>query len=116
MAPRARFELATPRLTAEVEKNLSALSGVAYKKFRVIFPFLVAPIPAPKSGQSATKDRVRTLGVLSAIEARRLCQFPLAVVEGPKLLCVEFESAGNVQAVERADSEFGSIPTSEIGT
>jgi len=117
VAPRARFELATLRLTAEVEKNLSALSGVAYKKFRVIFPFLIAPNPAPKSGQHALRNRVRTLRVLSAlIEARRLCQSPLAVVEGPKLLCVEFESAGNVQAVERADSEFGSIPASEIGT
>jgi len=73
LAPRARFELATLRLTAEVEKNLSALSGVAYKTFGVIFPFLVAPNPAPKSGQH-TKDRVRTLRVLSAIiEARRLC-------------------------------------------
>jgi hypothetical protein len=117
LAPRARFELATLRLTAEVEKNLRALSGVAYKKFRVTFPFLVAPNPAPKSGQHVLKDRVRTLQVLSAvIEARCLCQLPLAVVEGPKLLCVEFESAGNVQAVERADSEFRSIPTSEIGT
>ena len=53
---------------------------------------------------------------LSAIiEACRLCQFPLAVVECPKSLCLEFEGAGNVQAVERADSEFGSIPTPEIG-
>jgi hypothetical protein len=54
---------------------------------------------------------------LSAIiEACRLCQFPLAVVEGPESLCLEFESARNVQGVERADSEFGPIPTSEIGT
>ena len=30
MAPRARFELATLRLTAERDKNLSAASGVAY--------------------------------------------------------------------------------------
>jgi hypothetical protein len=40
------------RLTAEVEKNLSALSGVAYKKFRVIFPFLVAPNSAPNLGNA----------------------------------------------------------------
>ena len=59
----------------------------------------------------------RTPSALSAnIEARGLCQFPLAVVKGPKSLCLEFESAGNVQAVERADSEFWSVPTAEIGT
>jgi len=32
LAPRARFELATLRLTAETNENLSALSGVAYEK------------------------------------------------------------------------------------
>jgi hypothetical protein len=47
LAPRARFELATLRLTAERIKNLSALSGVAYEKLGAIFPFLVAPTPAP---------------------------------------------------------------------
>src|SRR5579864_2376747 len=47
LAPRARFELATLRLTAESIKNLSALSGVAYEKLGAIFPFLVAPTPAP---------------------------------------------------------------------
>ena len=48
LAPRARFELATLRLTADVIENLSALSGVAYKKFWAILPALVAPNPAPK--------------------------------------------------------------------
>jgi hypothetical protein len=48
LAPRARFELATLRLTAEKIKNLSALSGVAYKNMGAIFPSLVAPKPAPK--------------------------------------------------------------------
>jgi hypothetical protein len=48
MAPRARFELATLRLTAEAVKNLSALSGVAYKKVGAILTFLVAPNPATK--------------------------------------------------------------------
>ncbi len=47
LAPRARFELATLRLTAERIENLSALSGVAYEKLGAIFPFLVAPNPAP---------------------------------------------------------------------
>jgi len=47
LAPRARFELATLRLTAEDAKNLSALSGVAYKKVGAILTFLVAPNPAP---------------------------------------------------------------------
>src|SRR5437879_8117770 len=36
------------RLTAERIKKLNALSGVAYKNFGAIFPFLVAPKPAPK--------------------------------------------------------------------
>jgi hypothetical protein len=48
MAPRARFELATLRLTAELTENLSALSGVACKKMGARLPSLVAPKPAPK--------------------------------------------------------------------
>jgi hypothetical protein len=47
LAPRAGFEPAACRLTAERIKNLSALSGVAYKKLGAIFPALVAPNPAP---------------------------------------------------------------------
>ena len=43
MAPRARFELATLRLTAEAIKNLSALSGVAYKKWGAVPPLLLHP-------------------------------------------------------------------------
>jgi hypothetical protein len=35
------------RLTAERIKDLSALSGVAYKNFGAIFPFLAALNPAP---------------------------------------------------------------------
>jgi hypothetical protein len=48
MAPSAKFELATLRLTAETVKNLSALSGVAYTEIGAIRPALVAPNPAPK--------------------------------------------------------------------
>jgi hypothetical protein len=48
LAPRARFELATLRLTAEAIKNLSALSGVAYTNSEVILASLAAPNPAPK--------------------------------------------------------------------
>ncbi len=47
LAPQARFELATLRLTAEMIENLSALSGVAYEQLGAIFPSLVAPTPAP---------------------------------------------------------------------
>jgi len=47
LAPRARFELATLRLTAEMIENLSALSGVACEKLGAILPSLVAPTPAP---------------------------------------------------------------------
>jgi hypothetical protein len=48
LAPRARFELATLRLTADEVQNLSALSGVTYKKLGAILPRLVAPKAAPK--------------------------------------------------------------------
>jgi len=47
LAPRARFELATLRLTAKMIENLTALSGVAYEKLGAIFPFLAAPTPTP---------------------------------------------------------------------
>jgi hypothetical protein len=47
LAPRGGFEPPTFRLTAERIENLSALSGVAYEKLGAIFPFLVAPNPAP---------------------------------------------------------------------
>src|SRR6266852_6945104 len=50
MAPRARFELATLRLTAETVKNLSAASGVASKNFGAILTLFAAPNPAPKTG------------------------------------------------------------------
>jgi len=56
LAPRARFELATLRLTAEVVKNLSAVSGVAYRKFGAILIFLTAPNPAPKNYSDSTHD------------------------------------------------------------
>jgi hypothetical protein len=46
LAPRARFELATLRLIDESVKNISALSGVAYKKIGAILPTLFAPNPA----------------------------------------------------------------------
>jgi hypothetical protein len=48
MAPRARFELATLRLTADDVKNLIAVSGVAYSNSEVILALLAAPNPAPK--------------------------------------------------------------------
>ena len=58
MAPRARFELATLRLTAERDKNLSAASGVAYIRLGAILPLLAAPNLAPKSirNQHTTAD------------------------------------------------------------
>jgi hypothetical protein len=42
-----RIEPTACRLTAEEVKNLSALSGVAYKKLGAILTFLPAPNPAP---------------------------------------------------------------------
>jgi len=49
LAPRARFELATLRLTAERDKNLGAASGVAYIRLGTILTFLAARNLAPKS-------------------------------------------------------------------
>jgi hypothetical protein len=47
MAPRARFERATLRLTADEVQNLNALSGVAYTNSEAILALLAAPHPAP---------------------------------------------------------------------
>ena len=57
-----------------------------------------------------------SLPVSANVEACGLCQSPLAFVKSPKSLCLEFDSAGDVQAVKRADAEFGSIPPAKIGT
>ena len=64
LAPRARFELATLRSTAEVSKNLSAVSGVAYRKSGAILAYLIAPNPAPmhlsfffREGEGSTTRR-----------------------------------------------------------
>jgi hypothetical protein len=73
MAPRARFELATLRLTAERTKNLSALSGVACKKPGAIFLTLPAPNSAPKQFEMTRMHHVHlralpeTQVVLSAL-------------------------------------------------
>jgi hypothetical protein len=48
LAPRVGFEPTACRLTAEVVKNLSALSGVAYEKLGAIRTSLAAPNLAPK--------------------------------------------------------------------
>ena len=56
LAPRARFELATLRLTAEVVKNLSAASGVAYMESGAILTLLAAPNPAPKRYLQTARD------------------------------------------------------------
>jgi hypothetical protein len=44
---------ASIRLTAEMGKNLSALSGVACKKSGTILPALAAPNDAPKTDRRA---------------------------------------------------------------
>jgi hypothetical protein len=49
LAPRARFELATLRLTAEMVKTQNAPFGVAYRKMGTILPSSVAPNAAPKT-------------------------------------------------------------------
>src|SRR5260370_37002439 len=78
MAPRARFELATLRLTAERIKNLSALSGVAYEKLGAIFPSLVAPTPAPTVRLNIRSIRLR-LGTECLTASIRLLTFTSSV-------------------------------------
>lgn len=73
-------------------------------------------VVADLSPEEVEEGNQRCNPLSANIKARGLCQFPLAVVKGPKSLHIEFESAGDVQAVERADAEFGSIPSAEIGT
>jgi hypothetical protein len=51
LAPRARLELATLRLTAVAVKNLSAASVVAYRELGAILASFAAPNPAPKFAQ-----------------------------------------------------------------
>jgi hypothetical protein len=48
MAPRARFELATLRLTAEMVETPNALIGVAYRESRLIFSPSVGLLGLPK--------------------------------------------------------------------
>ena len=65
LAPRARFELATLRLTADVIKNLSAASGVAYMKSGAILTLLAAPNPAPNSSRHLKCYSYNTLQITS---------------------------------------------------
>ena len=51
-------ELAALRLTAEMIENLSALSGVGYKKIGAILPSLAAPNPAPKSFRARSQSSI----------------------------------------------------------
>jgi hypothetical protein len=57
LTPRARFELATLRLTAEEVRNLSAVPGVAYRRWGAILASLVAPNAAPKPGLNEATQR-----------------------------------------------------------
>lgn len=49
------------RLTAEVVKNLSAASGVAYMKSEAILTLLAAPNPAPKRYLQTARDSFPSL-------------------------------------------------------
>lgn len=51
----------------------------------------------------------------SALQPLRLRQFGLPFVERPEAVGFEFERAGDVQAVERAHSEFLAIAAAEVG-
>ena len=52
---------------------------------------------------------------LAKIEPCCLGQFPLAIVEGQKALCFEFEGAGDVQAVKSTDAQFRPVAPAEVG-
>lgn len=56
----------TLRLTAEAVKNLSALSGVAYKKSGAILRSLAAPNPAPNTARQRESARDRVLPLVVA--------------------------------------------------
>ena len=56
LAPRVGFEPTASRLTAEQVKNLSAVSGVAYRKLGAILTSLAAPNPAPKRYLQTARD------------------------------------------------------------
>lgn len=43
-------------------------------------------------------------------------QFGLPIVESPKALGFEFERAGDMQAIERSDTEFLTVAAGEVGT
>jgi hypothetical protein len=51
-----RVTVASIRLTAEVVKNLSAASGVAYIRLGAILTILAAPNPAPKKCSQSAHD------------------------------------------------------------
>lgn len=55
-APRARYDLATVRLAAEVFNNLSAESGVAYMSLGAILTSLVVFNPPPMRYLQTTRD------------------------------------------------------------
>jgi hypothetical protein len=59
LAPRARFELATLRLTAEVVEILNALSCVAYRETRPIFSPSVGLLLLPAIDSVNSSDQPR---------------------------------------------------------
>src|SRR5216110_3261277 len=59
LAPRARFELATLRLTAEVVEILNALSCVAYRETRPIFSPSVGLLGLPAIDSVTPADQAR---------------------------------------------------------
>jgi hypothetical protein len=56
MAPRARFELATLRLTAEMVETPNALFGVAYRESWLIFGPSVGLLGLPTGGKMAQTE------------------------------------------------------------
>ena len=104
MAPRARIELATLRLTAEEVQNLSALSGVAYRKLGAILCSLVAPNPAPKSHQkipfTSSTDLPHRWEV--AIQTQR--RLPMGLERDWRAARRPFNVRGDVMAVRKAQA------------
>ncbi len=71
------------------------------------------PLPGRPLGKQVGR-KIRTYALSQNLQAHDLGEFPLAVVEGPKSLRLEFESGRDMQAVKGADSEFRAVTAAQI--
>jgi hypothetical protein len=69
-----------------------------------------------ESGRTGPKDKLLTDLALQPVlsQANGFGQSQLSVVEGPKSIRLQFESNGNVQAVERSNPKLGPVAPPQI--